>query len=80
MIGKEHPVNIQRFKRLFALPALLALSACGDTVQPVEDALVANPDEWPSWGRTGHEAHYSPLDEIDTGNVGELKLAWHYDL
>ena len=73
-------MNIQRFKRLFALPALLALSACGDTVQPVEDALVANPDEWPSWGRTGHEAHYSPLDEIDTGNVGELKLAWHYDL
>ena len=42
--------------------------------------MVANPDEWPSWGRTGHETHYSPVDEIDTGNVGELALAWHFDL
>ena len=33
--------------------------------------MIANPDEWPSWGRTGSEAHYSPLDEIDTGNVAD---------
>lgn len=42
--------------------------------------MIANPDEWPSWGRTPGETHYSPLDEIDSGNVDELKLAWHYDL
>ena len=42
--------------------------------------MVADPDEWPSWGRTGHETHFSPLDDIDTDNVADLKLAWHFDL
>ena len=66
------------------IPALIGaalLSSCGHkAAQTIEESMVANPDEWPSWGRTGNEAHYSPLDQIDTGNVGELKLAWHYDL
>ena len=60
--------------------ALLGLSGCGGPAHPVEEAMVANPDEWPSWGRTGHETHYSPVEEIDTGNVADLKLAWHFDL
>ncbi|MEY4722332.1 MAG: hypothetical protein RIQ46_2057, partial [Pseudomonadota bacterium] len=60
--------------------ALLGLSGCGGPAHPVEEAMVANPDEWPSWGRTGHETHYSPVEEIDTGNVEDLKLAWHFDL
>lgn len=58
----------------------LTLASCDKPAAPIEAGMVANPDDWPSWGRTGHEAHYSPLDEIDTGNVDELKLAWHYDL
>ncbi|WP_159977591.1 MULTISPECIES: PQQ-binding-like beta-propeller repeat protein [unclassified Novosphingobium] len=65
---------------LMAALAPLALSACNRPAQPIEQAMVADPDEWPSWGRTGGETHYSPLDEIDTGNVSGLKLAWHYDL
>ncbi|MCB2076551.1 MAG: PQQ-dependent dehydrogenase, methanol/ethanol family [Novosphingobium sp.] len=68
------------FTTILAGLALFGLSSCDKTAQPVEEAMVANPDEWPSWGRTGHETHYSPLDEIDTGNVGELSLAWHFDL
>lgn len=63
-----------------ACAALALLSACSRTAQPVEDAMVADGDEWPSWGRTGHETHYSPLTEIDADTVGKLKLAWHYDL
>ncbi|WP_337192660.1 PQQ-binding-like beta-propeller repeat protein [Novosphingobium silvae] len=65
---------------LGAIALSLGTIACNRPAQPVEEALVANPDEWPSWGRTGSEAHYSPLDEIDTGNVANLKLAWHFDL
>ncbi|PEQ11609.1 PQQ-dependent dehydrogenase, methanol/ethanol family [Novosphingobium sp. PC22D] len=60
--------------------AAALLGSCNRPADPIEAALVADPDEWPSWGRTGHEAHYSPLDEIDTGNVADLKLAWHFDL
>ncbi|RZK03465.1 MAG: PQQ-dependent dehydrogenase, methanol/ethanol family [Novosphingobium sp.] len=60
--------------------AALAVGGCHRAAQPIEEAMVANGDEWPSWGRTGHETHYSPLDEIDADNVGDLKLAWHFDL
>jgi quinohemoprotein ethanol dehydrogenase len=68
-------------KILVVALASLALAGCGDkAAQPIEAAMVADADEWPSWGRTGHETHFSPLDEIDTGNVGKLKLAWHFDL
>jgi quinohemoprotein ethanol dehydrogenase len=63
-----------------AVIAMAVLGSCGGGGQAVEEAMVANPDEWPSWGRTGHETHYSPLDEIDTGNVDELRPAWHFDL
>jgi quinohemoprotein ethanol dehydrogenase len=68
--------------RTLVLPcvAALLLSGCNRPAQLAEAAMVADPDEWPSWGRTGHEAHYTPLDEIGTGNVAKLKLAWHFDL
>jgi quinohemoprotein ethanol dehydrogenase len=64
-----------------ALAALVLLAAgCNRPAQPIEAAMVADGDDWPSWGRTGHETHYSPLDEIKLDNVSNLKLAWHYDL
>ncbi|WP_379488339.1 PQQ-dependent dehydrogenase, methanol/ethanol family [Novosphingobium soli] len=65
---------------LVMAPLSLSLSACNRPAQPIDEQTVANPDEWPSWGRTGTETHYSPLDEIDAGNVDVLKLAWHFDL
>jgi len=36
--------------------------------------------DWPNFGRDGSEQHYSPLDEITLQNVGQLNLAWHFDL
>ena len=60
--------------------AALVLAGCNRPAHTIEEAMVAGGDEWPSWGRTGHETHYSPLDEIDAGNVADLKLAWHFDL
>ncbi|HVZ47519.1 MAG TPA: PQQ-dependent dehydrogenase, methanol/ethanol family, partial [Gemmatimonadaceae bacterium] len=38
------------------------------------------PGQWLSYGRTYDEQHYSPLEEIDTGNVRELGLAWFADI
>lgn len=37
-------------------------------------------DNWPAYGRTYGEQHYSPLAEIDTKNVSRLGLAWYFDL
>ncbi len=50
--------------------------------QPVTDADLIDPpaSDWLSW-RRGYDAHgHSPLAEIDTGNVGDLRLAWSWTL
>ncbi len=36
--------------------------------------------DWATTGRTFAEEHYSPLDQINAGNVGDLGLAWYADL
>ena len=38
------------------------------------------PGAWMSHGRTYDEQRYSPLDQLHTGNVKELGLAWFADL
>jgi len=42
--------------------------------------IKADGGEWLSYGRTYDEQRFSPLDQINTGNVGELGLAWYADL
>jgi len=37
-------------------------------------------EDWPAYGRTFGEQHYSPLDGINSGNVEGLSLAWFIDL
>ncbi len=36
--------------------------------------------DWANTGNGWEEAHYSPLDQINADNVGELGLAWYADL
>jgi len=40
----------------------------------------AEPGNWLAHGRTWSEQRFSPLDDINESNVGELGLAWHFDL
>ncbi len=54
---------------------LAALTA----VAAIAIAYAANPDdEWPSYGRDPGGQRFSPLKEINTKNVGKLKVAWTY--
>ncbi|WP_084705045.1 PQQ-dependent dehydrogenase, methanol/ethanol family [Beijerinckia mobilis] len=39
-----------------------------------------HPENWLTYGRTYSEQRFSPLDQINAGNVGGLKLAWYFDL
>ncbi len=63
--------------------ASLALAACGGS-KSVDGARIAaadsNPGEWVTHGRTYSEQRFSPLEKINAGNVGELGLAWSFDL
>ena len=67
---------------LVLLPALagpppLQAQSARDFV-PVTDAMLQDPapGDWLMWRRTLNGWGYSPLDEIDRGNVRELRLVW----
>ncbi len=57
--------------------ALVGMTAAAHGV----GAIAAQVDgDWPNYGRDGSEQHYSPLTQITTKDVGQLGLAWHYQL
>ena len=60
-----------------APPAAPAQSPPAEFV-PVTDAMLQAPapDDWLMWRRTLDGWGYSPLDEIDRDNVGDLRLVW----
>ncbi|MET0545665.1 MAG: PQQ-dependent dehydrogenase, methanol/ethanol family, partial [Caulobacterales bacterium] len=62
--------------------ALLALAACGDTATQSEKILADSSSgrDWPAYGRTYGEQHFSPLTQISATNVKRLGLAWSLDL
>ena len=45
---------------------------------PVTDAMLQRPDpgDWLMWRRTLDSWGYSPLEQVDRGNVGDLRLVW----
>ncbi len=43
-------------------------------------AADSEPGNWMTYGRTYDEQRFSPLQQITAENVGQLQLAWHYDL
>lgn len=65
-----------------ALAQMFAAMAVGnakvENFTPVTEAMLAAPPpgDWLNWRRTRDGHGESPLEEIDTGNVGALKLAW----
>jgi len=58
-----------------------ALAGCARTDDPRAHAGInADAENWASSGRTSGDQNYSPLSQINTGNVRNLALAWSYDL
>ena len=53
-----------------------------DDVTPVTDEMLLNPPDgdWLMWRRTYDGWGYSPLDEINKENVGDLELAWAWSM
>jgi alcohol dehydrogenase (cytochrome c) len=68
-------------------PAPEGITVAGDvndfvTFTPVTDAMLESPDpaDWPMIRRS-YDAHsYSPLDQINTDNVGSLSLEWVWNM
>ena len=49
-----------------------------DDFVPVTDAMLQDPapEDWLTWRRTTDGWGYSPLDQIDRENVGDLRMVW----
>ncbi|GAA3659663.1 PQQ-dependent dehydrogenase, methanol/ethanol family [Acetobacter lovaniensis] len=65
-----------------ALP-YAAAPARADSQSDTGQAIIhtdEHPENWLSYGRTYSEQRYSPLDQINRSNVGNLKLAWYFNL
>lgn len=53
-----------------------------DHYTPVTEAMLNHPPQgdWLTWRRTRDDLGFSPLDQINKRNVGELQLAWSISL
>src|ERR1700675_25099 len=53
-----------------------------NALTPVTDATLRNPPaaDWLMWRRTYDGYGYSPLEQINKGNVKDLQLAWSWSL
>ncbi len=68
--------------RLLAL-ALVSGAAISSPVLPGAAwaaPATAAPGEWPTYGRDAGGERFSPLDQINTGNVASLKPAWTFHM
>ena len=63
-----------------AVPALLAVGTAFAAVDNAALSDAADGRDWPAWGRSFSEQRYSPLDQINTGNIGKLGLSWSLEL
>ncbi len=60
-----------------ALALVGSLASCG---QPAADGDVQFGRDWYTYGGNDEQLHYSPLDEVNAGNVTNLGLAWYHDI
>lgn len=80
-------MHIRRFALLAAVSTTLASAlappvshAAGDVDSLRMRAANSEPQNWLALGRDQNQTYYSPLSQIDAGNVGRLGFAWAYDL
>jgi quinoprotein glucose dehydrogenase len=76
---RRPPRVVAAFLRLpLAAVALLAAIAPGlfaEAAPPAEPGAIA---EWPSYGGDPGGSRYTPLNDIEAGNLSELEVAWTY--
>lgn len=63
-------------------PQGITVAGTVENFVPVSDAMLENPDpaDWPMHRRNYYGQSYSPLEQINTANVGSLSLAWVWNM
>jgi alcohol dehydrogenase (cytochrome c) len=67
---------------VFGARSAVGAQSLTDDYTPVTEAMMISPPdgEWLMWRRTLGHWGYSPLDQINTSNVGSLRLAWAWTM
>jgi PQQ-dependent dehydrogenase (methanol/ethanol family) len=55
---------------------MLLLAGCGKGGSTTGARPSGGNVDWPHWGNTPENTHFADLDQIDSGNVAKLELAW----
>src|SRR5213076_2850095 len=85
LLGAQSTINgrTHMFMRSCCAVAMLTASATlavaqSQNFQPVTEQVLANPDpaDWLMLNRTFDQQRYSPLDQVNKTNVGQLRMAW----
>jgi quinoprotein glucose dehydrogenase len=74
-------VNLRLFTRLTAGLLILGSLFPASCKNPSPDKTVSSgpSTDWPTYGGNKAENRYSPLQQINTDNVKNLKVSWSYD-
>ena len=65
---------------VLGLAAALALAACGTDAPQIDTDTYGAAENWDNPGGDWAGSHFSRLEGLTKANVGELGLAWEYDL
>ncbi len=76
---KNRSVGRSRVIGLIATAGLASLATSGLTVAPAAQTATAQPTDWKQWGGDTGVSRYSPLAQITSENVSQLKPVWVYD-
>ena len=81
-VGAAHAQGFPSEPGPFGPQRIAAEDAPLAKITPVTDAMLADPpaSEWLMWRRTYDGWGYSPLDQINRGNVQGLRTAWAWSL
>ena len=73
MFGK-----LARKSAVFVLAIGVTLGGQRTIAQPVDTAQIdsGSPNDWLTYHGSYKSYHYSPLDQINAGNVRDLQVAW----
>lgn len=70
---------MRRYTPSFVALAAVFLMSCSQTASvPSWNSLNPKPGEWITWGGDLGNKRYSPLDQINRDNVGDLQVAWRW--
>src|SRR4051812_45379943 len=59
--------------------SVVSPESAGGTIRPYDGAMEADDGQWVRSTKDYANTRYSSLDQINTGNVGNLRVAWTFD-